>query len=184
MVRHRSRANLASPLPAPPSSRSLAAQLSPTASPQRRASPEYTGHALRQHLASLLDQKTTQLQMLGSMGQEILKQQQELETRIKGFDDDEDADDEVGEATKEKLKSLDEAMRQWEAQNDDMMMELGGKVCTCFPARESASDLRSGQRGYARGTRDQCHTAQHILEHPKSTSAEHSTPSNGHGVCD
>lgn len=90
-----------------------------------------SGFALRQHLSSLLDQKSSQLQMLGSMGQEILKQQQELEERIKGFEDEEDeGEDQVGDVTKSKLKQLDEAMRQWESQNEGMMRELGGKVCT------------------------------------------------------
>ncbi|ORX39731.1 hypothetical protein BD324DRAFT_606985 [Kockovaella imperatae] len=127
LPRQRSRPNLAHHLPAPPSSRSLASQLrdSPTKPSQKL---EYTGHALHQHLSSLLEQKTAQLQMLGTMGQEILKQQQELEERIKGFDEDDGIDEEVGEDTKVKLKDLDEAMRQWEAQNEDMMRELGGKM--------------------------------------------------------
>jgi hypothetical protein len=59
------------------------------------------------------------------MGQEILKQQQELEERIRGFEQD---DGEVGEETTERLKVLDEAMRTWEGQNEGMMRELGGKV--------------------------------------------------------
>jgi lipase chaperone LimK len=59
------------------------------------------------------------------MGQEILKQQQELEERIRGFEQD---DGEVGEETTERLKELDEAMRTWEGQNEGMMRELGGKV--------------------------------------------------------
>jgi hypothetical protein len=62
------------------------------------------------------------------MGQEILKQQQELEERIRGFE--EEQDEEVGDDTKAKLKELDDAMRMWESQNEDMMRELGGKVCS------------------------------------------------------
>jgi hypothetical protein len=85
------------------------------------------GHALREHLQSLLEHKSSQLQMLGTMGQEILKQQTELEERIRGFDVD---DDEVGESTKRKLSELDEAMRTWESQNEGMVRELGGKVRT------------------------------------------------------
>jgi hypothetical protein len=27
---------------------------------------------------------------------------------------------------------LDDAMRMWESQNEDMMRELGGKVCTWY----------------------------------------------------
>ncbi len=84
---------------------------------------------MRQHLASLLEQKSSQLQMLGTMGQEILKQQQELEEKIRGFEDEEgEGDEEVGEITKSRLRELDEAMQNWENQNEGMMRELGGKV--------------------------------------------------------
>jgi flagellar biosynthesis/type III secretory pathway chaperone len=82
---------------------------------------------LRNHLQSLMEQKSTQLQTLGTMGQEILKQQQELEERIRSFEEEEQ-DDHVGEGTKTKLRDLDDAMRMWESQNEDMMRELGGKV--------------------------------------------------------
>lgn len=92
-----------------------------------------TGSALRQHLSSLLEQKSSQLQMLGTMGQEILKQQQELEERIQGFEEEEEeGEEEVGETTKSKLKELDDAMRSWESQNEGMMRELGGKVSWWF----------------------------------------------------
>ena len=88
-----------------------------------------TGYALRQHLAMLLDHKTSQLQMLGTMGQEILRQQQELEERVKGFESEEaEGDEEVGESTKDKFRDLDGAMKRWEDHNDGMMRELGGKV--------------------------------------------------------
>lgn len=134
LPRQRSRPNLSHALPAPPSSRSLASQLGQrTPSPTRRSTSQnqadMTGFALRQHLSSLLDQKSSQLQMLGTMGQEILKQQQELEERIQAFEDEDEGDEEVGEETKSKLKDLDDAMRGWEHQNEGMMRELGGKVC-------------------------------------------------------
>lgn len=66
------------------------------------------------------------MQMLGTMGQEILKQQQELEERIRGFEEDDE--DELGDETRERLRELDDAMRAWESQNEEMMRELGGKV--------------------------------------------------------
>ena len=87
-----------------------------------------TGFALRQHLSSLLDQKSSQLQTLGPMGPEILKQQQELEERIKAFEDEDEGAEEVGEETKSKLKALDEAMKGWEDQNEGMMRDLAGRV--------------------------------------------------------
>lgn len=124
MPRQRSRPNLKNPIPAPPSSRSLN-KLDHSLSPPRRRSPEIDGYALRHHLATLLEQKSSQLQMLGTMGQEILKQQQELEERIRGFEEDEE---EVGDETRERLRELEGAMSAWESQNEGMMRELGGKV--------------------------------------------------------
>ena len=96
---------------------------------------------LRSHLQNLLEQKSTQLQTLGTMGQEILKQQQELEERIRDFEEDDD--EEVGQGTKTKLKELDDAMRMWESQNEDKMRELGGKVCTWYRRLERLTDYRS-----------------------------------------
>ena len=95
-------------------------------SPPRRTRSAFTGAALRSHLQNLMEQKSTQLQTLGTMGQEILKQQQELEERIKGFEAEEE--EEVGEETQSRLKDLDADMRSWEEQNEDMMRGLGTKV--------------------------------------------------------
>lgn len=89
---------------------------------------DFSGYALRQHLSSLLEQKSSQLQVLGTMGQEILKQQQELEERIRTFAEAGEEDEEIDEETKSKLQDLDEAMDEWENQNEGMMRELGGKV--------------------------------------------------------
>ena len=114
-------------MPAPPSSRSINRIARSPSPPSRRSSNDMTGHALRQHLSALLEQKSSQLQTLGTMGQEILKQQQELEERIRGFEEDDE--EEVGFETKDKLRELDEAMRSWEDQNEIMMRDLGGKVC-------------------------------------------------------
>jgi len=76
------------------------------------------------------------------MGQEILKQQQELEERIQGFEEEEEeGEEEVGETTKSKLKELDDAMRSWESQNEGMMRELGGKVSWWFASKRSSLTL-------------------------------------------
>lgn len=118
LPRQRSRHNLKNPMPAPPTR--------PT-----NGGADITGYALRQHLQTLLEQKSSQLQMLGTMGQEILKQQQELEERIRGFEEGEGEDeDEIGEETRKKLEDLDSAMRLWEDQNEGMMRSMGVKVCT------------------------------------------------------
>lgn len=86
-----------------------------------------SGLDLRQHLSSLLEQKSSQLQMLGTMGSELLKQQQELEERIKSFQE-EDSEEELGMEGRRRLRELDAAMLAWESQNEGMMRELGGKV--------------------------------------------------------
>ena len=135
--RQRSRPNLAIPLPALPSSRSLSngiagdndedeADIPPVpALPSRR---NITGSELRQHLSALLEQKTAQLQMLGQMGQEMVKQQSELEERMRGFDETSEDDGEVGEGTKQRLTELDQAVDRWERENEGMMRELGSRV--------------------------------------------------------
>jgi hypothetical protein len=117
-------------------------------SPSRRTTPDITGNMLRSHLQNLLEQKSTQLQTLGTMGQEILKQQQELEERIRDFEEDDD--EEVGQGTKTKLKELDDAMRMWESQNEDMMRELGGKVGPHL--RMKKEELMIGTRHHAVGS--------------------------------
>lgn len=127
--RQRSRPDLKMDLPAPPSARNLstiAGDMSPDDSPLGTPDIDFSGHGLQEHLQSLLERKTGQLQLLGSMGQEILKQQQELEERIRGFQDV--PEDGLGDDAKAKLKELDAAMRAWEGQNEDMLRELGGKV--------------------------------------------------------
>nr|ODN99720.1 hypothetical protein L204_02153 [Cryptococcus depauperatus CBS 7855] len=131
LPRQRSRLNLKHSLPAPPSARSftsMAGENSPQASPSPCRREELTVDALRSHLANLLEQKSTQLQTLGTMGQEILKQQQELEERIREFEEENIVGDEIDDETNDKLRELDQAMRNWESQNEDMMRELGGKM--------------------------------------------------------
>lgn len=77
------------------------------------------------------------------MGQEILRQQQELEERIRDFKDEGMEEDAIGEETKDKLRELDEAMKAWENQNEDMMRELGGKVRFClFCGTADQSNIR------------------------------------------
>lgn len=140
--RQRSRANLNHPLPAPPSSRSLNIELERTPSPDPESARQGdNGHALRRHLQSLLEQKSGQLQVLGTMGQEILKQQQELEERIRDFEEGEELDS-LDRDSKGRLKELDEAMRAWEAQNDEMMRELGGKVSRSSSTRRASLKCR------------------------------------------
>jgi hypothetical protein len=95
--------------------------------PSSRSRTDLDNSKLRDHLASLLEHKTAQLQTLGSMGQEILRQQQELEERIRLVE--EDAEDEVGEETREKLAELEEAMQGWEMTNESMLKDLGSRVC-------------------------------------------------------
>jgi hypothetical protein len=111
-----------------------------------------SGFALRQHLASLMDQKSSQLQVLGSMGQEILKQQQELEERIKDFE--EEGEDDVGDEARSRLRDLDNAMKTWEDQNEGMLRELGAKVSTLMIGQ--SAELISSRRPRRRQSQSQC----------------------------
>jgi hypothetical protein len=72
--------------------------------------------------------------MLGQMGQEMVKQQSELEDRMRDFEDM-DMDDEpdrqgegVDEALRKKLEGLEKEVEKWERANDGMLRELGAKV--------------------------------------------------------
>ena len=67
--------------------------------------------------------------MLGQMGQEMVKQQNELEERMRDFDEAGDEGD-VNEGIKKRLGELDSAVDRWERENDSMMRELGGRVNT------------------------------------------------------
>lgn len=141
--RQRSRPNLAIPLPALPSSRSISNGLQspddddetgippvPMLPPSLSSRQGITSNDLRQHLSSLLEQKTAQLQMLGQMGQAMVKQQSELEERMRDFDDvDSDAEgQEVDEGLRKRLGELEKDVEQWERANDGMLRELGAKV--------------------------------------------------------
>jgi hypothetical protein len=67
--------------------------------------------------------------MVGTMGQQILSQQAELEERIRALEQAEIEDgDGIGEGTRSRLMELEQAMKGWESQNDEIMRELGGKV--------------------------------------------------------
>jgi hypothetical protein len=68
--------------------------------------------------------------MLGQMGQAMVKQQSELEERMRDFDDvDSDAEgQEVDEGLRKRLGELEKDVEQWERANDGMLRELGAKV--------------------------------------------------------
>lgn len=85
-----------------------------------------TGESLKAHLSSLVDQKASQLHMIGQLGSEILRQQQELNERMRDLEDE--GDDELDDATKRRLRDLELAVGRWEKDNDDTLREIGGKV--------------------------------------------------------
>ncbi len=129
LPRQRSRPNLANPIPAPPTVKS------PTL--DTPSTPLNAGLNLRAHLQSLLEQKSTQLQKVGTMGQQILEQQAELEARIRGLEEDDRSNDnaEIGEVTRNKLMDLDQAMKGWDSQNEGLIKELGGAQVSYVPTR-------------------------------------------------
>lgn len=126
LPRKASRPDLSHALPPPPlqtsaSSSSLRQQYNDSAPPPP---------SLRNQLQSLLDEKTNQLQMAGMMGQRILEQQTELETRIKELEEaeaDDDGDDRE-DRLRLKLEELEHAMVNWEKENEEHVRRLGPKV--------------------------------------------------------
>lgn len=78
----------------------------------------------------MVDHKASQLQMIGQLGSEILRQQQELNERMKDLDDE--GDEELDEGTKRRLRDLEMAVGRWEKDNDDTLREISGKVSSAL----------------------------------------------------
>ncbi|KLT42389.1 hypothetical protein CC85DRAFT_93486 [Cutaneotrichosporon oleaginosum] len=87
--------------------------------------PDLNTATLRTRLQAILDDKSRQLANVGSFGQRLLTQQSELEDRIKALGDEQDGDD-ISEDTRAKLRELEDAMKGWESDNQDIMRDLHG----------------------------------------------------------
>ena len=77
-------------------------------------------------LQSLLDDKEKQLQQAGTLGQQLLAQRMELDDTVKMLQEMLDAGD--GDEVREKLGELDEIIKRWDAENEQLSIPLGIKV--------------------------------------------------------
>lgn len=84
------------------------------------------GEYLKSHLATIVEQKANQLQMIGQLGAEIIRQQQELNDRMRDLDGEEE--EELDESTKRRLRDLEMAVGRWEMDNEDTLREISAKV--------------------------------------------------------
>lgn len=87
-------------------------------------SPEPSAATLRARLQAALEDQSSQLEMVGKWGQQLLAQQTELEERIHGLGDVDQDGDEIDDATAAKLLDLQEAMKSWEAENQNYAQSL------------------------------------------------------------
>jgi hypothetical protein len=91
----------------------------------RLITSDMSATTIRTRLQSLLEHKTAQLQMVGTMGQKVLAQQAELEERIQSLGSDiEMGGDEIDDDTQAKLLELQDAMKSWESDNQGMVLEI------------------------------------------------------------
>ncbi|BGP16016.1 hypothetical protein JCM10213_005433 [Rhodosporidiobolus nylandii] len=121
-----------------PSSTSLS-----SAQPHVRANSDasLTPSSLLNRLEGLLRAKAEEVHLAGQLGQALLQQQQDLESRIRdiaevsaryaagtpsaGGDGESDGEKEVGEETKKSLRALEEELERWDAGNQDMYQVVG-----------------------------------------------------------
>ena len=81
---------------------------------------------MRFFLQSLLDEKEKQLQQAGTLGQQLLAQRMELEDTVRIMLETLDAGE--GDEVREKLRELEETMKMWDAENDQLSTTDGVKV--------------------------------------------------------
>ena len=85
-------------------------------------SPSSAGK-LRQHLAALLEAKENQLQQAGALGQRVLQQRVELESRIHQLQElatDRDEDEEVNAELRLGYRQVVNMLKSWEDENVQM----------------------------------------------------------------
>ena len=80
-------------------------------------------------LQSLLDEKEKQLQQAGTLGQQLLAQRMELDDRVRMLLEMLDSGD--GDDVREKLGELEETVKSWDAENEQLSGPLGSKVRLC-----------------------------------------------------
>ena len=86
-----------------------------------------TSGDLRYFLQSLLDDKEKQLQQAGTLGQQLLAQRMELDDTVRMLLETLDAGD--GDEVREKLRDLEDTLKGWDNENEQLSLPLGVKVC-------------------------------------------------------
>ena len=81
---------------------------------------------MRFFLQSVLDSKEKQLQQAGTLGQQLLAQRMELDETVRLMLEMVDAGE--GDEVREKLRELDETIKTWDAENEQLSIPLGVKV--------------------------------------------------------
>lgn len=106
-------------------------------------------------LQSLLDDKEKQLQQAGTLGQQLLAQRMELDDTVRMLLEMLDAGD--GDEVREKLGELEDTIKSWDTENEQLSIPLGIKVRSsvtssssclteCFSSRRTARSLHPRSR--------------------------------------
>lgn len=81
---------------------------------------------MRFFLQSLLDDKEKQLQQAGTLGQQLLAQRIELDDTVRMLHEMLDVGE--GDEVRDKLRELEETIKTWDAENEQLSVPLGVKV--------------------------------------------------------
>jgi hypothetical protein len=96
---------------------------------------------LREALQAFIDAKEQQLQQTGQLGQRVLEQQVELETRVEQLREvaaDAESDEDVDSETRAMYTELADAMHGWDADNVKLSDAFSNKVrSTRSPSRSN-----------------------------------------------
>ncbi|KAJ3538769.1 hypothetical protein NM688_g6472 [Phlebia brevispora] len=81
---------------------------------------------MRFYLQSILDDKEKQLQQAGTLGQQLLAQRMELDDTVRVLLEMLDVGD--GDEVRDKLRELEETVKTWDKENEQLSIPLGVKV--------------------------------------------------------
>ncbi|KIY48797.1 hypothetical protein FISHEDRAFT_73308 [Fistulina hepatica ATCC 64428] len=88
---------------------------------------DYSGSDIKFRLQTLLDNKEKQLQYAGSLGQRVLAQQAELESRIRQLQDHEDQHGDVDDPdVQQRYQELAETIQAWDDENSQLSSIFSG----------------------------------------------------------
>lgn len=102
---------------------------------------------MRFFLQSLLDDKEKQLQQAGTLGQQLLAQRIELDDTVRMLHEMLDVGE--GDEVRDKLRELEETIKTWDAENEQLSVPLGVKVrglSIQMPVAQCMSDVQVNGR--------------------------------------